>query len=667
MKPTPMLQKGLELHRSGQLRDAESVYRQVLRRWPRQSDALYLLGLVVQQDGNHQEAVVLFTQSATVNPSQAAAYLQKGFSLNALGRAEEAATAFGTAITRQANLSEAHHQLGNTLRALKRLPEAIDSLREATRLAPSDAVMWLSRGVACMESQLQDEAIESFQQAVRLDGKLPEAREILGQALLAQHRTNEARQQLQEALRLRPGFTDAQHDLGRTCALEGLLDEAVGYYRAALAARPEAETHSNLLFVQNYLPHISPETHFAEHRLWQERFGAPLRNDWKPHRNDPAPNRRLRVGYISPDFREHAVMALLEPVLRAHHRSDFEVFCYANVKKPDAVTQRLQAEADQWRDIHGMEPERVAELIRQDGIDILMDLAGHTTGNQLLALARKPAPVQATWLGYPNTTGLDAIDYRITDDVSDPPGQTECWQSEKLERLPETFFCFHPLAGEVEAGPLPALATGRITFGCLNNFCKVSDPTIKLWAQLLRQLPESRLLLESRLFTASPDLDQDQAAQRFLEKFARAGVAPERIELNRTRLPIAQHINLYNRIDIALDPFPYNGGVTTCEALWMGVPVVTLAGRTYVARAGASAVVHLGFPDWAPETPEAYLAKCVELAGDLGKLAQLRGQLREKMRQSPLCDAPRFVGHFERALRQMWARWCQQQNSLASR
>jgi predicted O-linked N-acetylglucosamine transferase (SPINDLY family) len=363
----------------------------------------------------------------------------------------------------------------------------------------------------------------------------------------------------------------------------------------------------------------------------------------------------LRIGYVSPDFRDHPVTLFIEPILQQHHRENFETFCYANVKALDATTQRLRLLAGQWRDIYGWAPEKVAELIRQDGIDILVDLAGHTTDSGLLVFARKPAPVQVTWIGYPNTTGLTAIDYRLTDHLSDPPGQTEQWHSERLIRLPKNFSCYGAPPESPAVGPLPALVNGHVTFGSLNNFRKLSEPTIAVWARLLREMPTARLLLKSQ------GLGNPKTAARLRDQFVRAGVGAERIELHCAGLSKELHMGLYNRVDLALDPFPYNGTTTTCDALWMGVPVVTLAGRTHVARVGLSLVSHLGFPEWGVETPEAYMAKCRELTSDLPGLARLRLQLREQMRHSPICDAPQFIGHLETAFRKMWQRWCEQQ------
>jgi predicted O-linked N-acetylglucosamine transferase (SPINDLY family) len=656
MDPAVLLAQALAFQRGGNAEKAMQVYRQMLQHWPDHPDALYLLALALQKRGEHAEAIGLFVRAAAANPKLVRAHLQRGFSLNATNQPQAAAAAFQTAIAAQPDLAEAHHQLGNTLRALHRLPEALASLREATRLAPTDVLFWLSRGIACMQADLLPEAVESFHRAIQLDPKLPEAREILGQALTAQHRTAEARESLNEALRLRPNYAAAHHNLACLCVEEGLLDEAARHYRAALAAKLAPESQTNLLFLLNYLPETEPDAHFAEHRRWSEWFEQPLRNSRRPHANDPAPNRRLRVGYVSPDFRDHPVNSFVEPILRFHHRDSFETFCYSLVKTPDAVTERLRSLAGHWRDIYGMDADEAAELIRQDGIDILVDLAGHTTENGLLIFARKPAPVQVTWIGYPNTTGLEAMDYRLTDQFTDPPGQTEQWHSEQLVRLPETFSCYGPAAECPAVGPLPALANGFVTFGSFNNFRKLSRPTIELWSRLLREMPTAKLILKSQ------GLGDPQTVRRLRDQFVRAGVGPERIGVNGAGLSKEQHFGLYNLVDLCLDPFPYNGTTTTCDALWMGVPVVTLAGRTHVARVGLSLVSHLGFPDWAVDSPDAYVAKCRQLADDLPALAAVRLRLREQMRRSPLCDAPRFIGHLEAAFRNLWQHWCAQQS-----
>jgi protein O-GlcNAc transferase len=577
----------------------------------------------------------------------ASAGLERGFALRAQGRPEEAIDAFRAALQLDPNLAEAHHQLGNTLKSLHRYVEAAASLRSAAMLAPQSGAVWLNLGVACLEMRRLDEAVSCFRRAIRLEPTRPEAHNILGHALLTKGRCTAAKRCLDEALRLRPGYPAALDNLGRVLKTQGLAAEALPHHRAALAGAPRPGTHSNLLFSLNFPADLPPEEILAEHRRWAELYAAPLRSDGAGPAIDPDPSRRLRLGYVSPDFVNHAVPYFFEPVLAAHDRGRFEVTCYSDARVPDGVTRRLRGQSERWREIAGLGDDAVAALVREDQIDILVDLAGHTARNRLLVFARKPAPVQATWLGYPNTTGLDVIDYRLTDAVSDLPG-SEAWHSEALVSLPGPFSCYRPAEASPPVGPLPALAAGLVTFGCFNHLAKVTPPVIELWAEILRALPGSRLLLKS---LGLADLD---TVARLRKEFAALGIEPDRLELNGTELSQANHLGLYQRVDIALDPFPYNGTTTTCEALWMGVPVVTLAGRTHVARVGASLLTHLGAPDWIAGSREHYVTRCRELAGDLPRLAAIRAGLRERMRLGPLCDAAAFTRGLEDAFRTMW-------------
>ena len=358
------------------------------------------------------------------------------------------------------------------------------------------------------------------------------------------------------------------------------------------------------------------------------------------------------MGYVSPDFVNHAVAYFFEPVLAAHDRVCFEVFCYSDVRVPDKVTARLRALSGQWREIAGKTDEQVAALVREDGIDILVDLAGHTARNRLLVFARRPAPVQVTWLGYPNTTGMDAIDYRLTDLVSDPAG-AEVRHSEKLVRLPRNFSCYRPSDESPAVGPLPAATAGHITFGCFNHLAKLTPPTLDLWAKVLRDQPASRLLIKSH------GLADAETANRVRGEFTARGIEAARIECNGEELSVPRHLGLYNRVDVAFDSAPYNGTTTTCEALWMGVPVLTLAGETHVSRVGASLLTHLGAPEWIAATPADFVAKCRTLTSDLARLSALRAGLRERMRASPLCDAAGFTRDLETRRRCSQAARCE--------
>ncbi len=373
------------------------------------------------------------------------------------------------------------------------------------------------------------------------------------------------------------------------------LDEAIAAYRQAVALKPDfVKAHSNLVFTLHYHPGYEAQTIAEEHRRWDRQHAEPLRQFMLPHVNDRNSDRRLRIGYVSPDFRDHAVGRFLLPLLAHQDRQHFEVYAYSQVRVHDAMTELFRSQVNQWRSTVSLSDEQLAGLVRQDQIDILVDLAGHSAGGRLLVFARKPAPVQITWLGYPNSTGLNTMDYRITDAFADPPGLGDALYSEQLVRLPQTNWVYHP----PENGPPPRPGSARapdrrplvapVTFGCFNNFAKVTDPMLVLWGRILQAVPGSRLLLKAQ------GLGSQSARQRTLELFSNGGIDPGRLELRGFAPGRGAHLALYNRVDIALDPFPYHGTTTTCEALWMGVPVITLAGETHVSRVGVSLLSNMG-------------------------------------------------------------------------
>ncbi len=379
-------------------------------------------------------------------------------------------------------------------------------------------------------------------------------------------------------------------------------------------------------------------------------YAEPLREFIQPHTGDRDPRRRLRIGYVSPDFKQHAVGTMALPLLACHNREEFEVSCYAQAREPDAMTERFRGHADHWRSTVGLCDEQLADLIRQDQIDILVDLAGHTAGGRLLVFARKPAPVQMTWLGYPNTTGVCTIDYRITDAHADPPGSGAALGVEQLVRLPRTNWVYQPPDNAPAPNHRPA--AGAVTFGSFNNFAKVTEPMLVLWARILHAVPGSRLLLKAQ------GLGSQSTRQRVWELLARERIDPARLELRGWEPGHGGHLALYNRVDIALDPFPYHGTTTTCEALWMGVPVITLAGRTHVSRVGVSLLRNMGLEELIAASPENYVALAVELANDLPRLSRLHSTLRKRMEQSPLTDAPSFAREVEAVYRRVWREWC---------
>ena len=489
-----------------------------------------------------------------------------------------------------------------------------------------------------------------FRRALALRPDWPEALHNLSLALQSQFDLDGAAAALERALQIDPDYA-GWNNLGNLRKAQGRLDDAIACFRRALDFNPDhAGIHSNLLLAMNYHAGLDAATIFAEHTRWAERHAARFypNGDDASHPNDCSPDRPLRVGYVSPDLRQHPVGFYMEPVIERHRRECIEPFCYSDVANPDALSRRVEKSCAGWRDVAGWTDERVAQSIHDDRIDILVDLAGHTANHRLLVFARKPAPVQVTYLGYVNTTGLATMDYALTDRYLDPPGAHEPFRMETLYRFPRTYICYVPPMRCDDVGPLPASANGHVTFACMNNFSKVTPQTLDAWIAILRRVPGSHLLLQS-------DIAAHLAQVR--QRIAQAGIEESRVQFAGKR-PLNAYYALHNTFDIALDPFPHNGGTTTCDALWMGVPVITLAGEHAVMRAGASILSTIGLQELVADSVEGYVTLAAELANDLPRLADLRRTLRPRMASSPLMDLPGFVNDLEQAYRQMWLAWC---------
>jgi protein O-GlcNAc transferase len=513
-----------------------------------------------------------------------------------------------------------HRAFGEALSAAGRTDEAEASLRYALALAPDDSSVYAS----------------------------------LAGLLTQQSRLAEALDLLQQALAIAPEETRLHSSLAVVLLYMGQAAEAVACFRRASELAPDQEgPHAGILFAQHYLPGVRHKALLHNARVWAARHADPLTSQVPPHNNDPVLNRRLRVGYVSPDFQEHPVGRVLMGVLPAHNRDAVEIYCYSNRRLADGVAARLTQSAAHWRSLVHLTDDAAADLIRADQIDILVDLAGHTGGNRLLVLARKPAPIQALWLGYFDTTGMAAVDYVIADRHVCPPGD-EPYYVEQIARLPHSFFSYLPADPSPAVAPLPALESGVVTFGCLNNLAKINARVIALWAQILHTVPESRLCL--KYF----GLDDPAVRERFTRLFAEAGVAPERLILYG-RSSLVEHLGTYNQIDIGLDSFPYNGGMTTLDALWMGVPVISLSSDRLVGRMGRSVLCAAGLGHLVANSPAVYVAKAVALANDLSRLAPLRASLRDKLLHSPLCDGSAFARGLEALYREMWGAWCREQ------
>jgi len=612
---------------------------------------LFERGNLLYGDGDQAAAAECYHRALQIDPGLTGATYNLGCALDALAGPAQALPHFQAAASRRPDWWQARSSLGFALARIGRMAEAAAELTAAAGLNPGDAGLRNNLGLALSALGRGEEAHASFLEAIRLDPSYPEPHNNLATLFERYGRTSESIFSCQEALRLRPDYAEAHHSLANAFKSQGRHEEALAHYREALRLKPDyPEAHSALLFTLCYPAALPPEQLFAEHAA----FGAAHCFPALPHDNDPEPGRTLRIGYCSADFRDHAVARFIEPVLRHHDRGRFVVTCYSNVSVPDATSTRLTGLADRFVNLAGMPDHEAAALIRRDRIDILVDLSGHTAGNRLTLFARKPAPIQVTWLGYPQTTGLEAMDYRFTDAVSDPPGASERFHSERLLRLPAGFSCFAPPAEAPPVGALPALSRGAVSFGSFNNPAKITPETVALWAGALRLVPGSRMLVKGYAL-ADPG-----SRARLLGLFAAQGIEAGRLELRGNTAGYQEHLQLYGAVDIALDSFPYNGTTTTCEALWMGVPVVTLAGGSHRSRVGASLLHRVGLSDLVAGVPEEFQGLAAALAQDLERLARLRGALRQQMADSPLTDGPGFTGHLETAYRSIWGTWCAQ-------
>ncbi len=541
-----------------------------------------------------------------------------------------------------------HHQRGELGEA-----EAIYNRILAENPDEPDALHLL--GVIASSRGELEKAIDFFDRAIRLRPTAAEYHINLGNALRASGEIELALAHHELATQLAPDEPKWHDNLGSGLRALGRIDEAVISYRKAIALDPQFKAaHHNLLLTLNYDDRLDPRDALRAHREWAQQFADPLPRDTEADdKKDADPDRKLKLAFLSADLRTHSVAFFLEHLLAHHDREQFEIHCYSDVTDPDTTTARLKLGADGWRDIAGLSDEAVADRIRSDCIDIVIELAGHTHQNRLLALARRPAPVQVSYLGYPNTTGMPAIDYRITDGVADPPG-SEGQYVEQVVRLPRTAWCYRPPDDAPAVNDRPASAP--VTFGSFNYFAKISPTMIELWTEILRRTAD----LGSRLFIKAFPLRDPAVQESLIAKFGTLGLegARDRLILSGQQRDPIDHLRHYELVDVALDAFPYAGTTTTCEALWMGVPVVTLGGVAPASRVGVSLLTGIGLPELAAHTTEQYIQAAVDLARDRERMAKLRTGMRQRMSASPLMDGPGFARDFQGAMRDVWCRLC---------
>ena len=681
---------GGALHMQG--KDVLPVLEKTAELTPHHAAAHNNLGGALKASGRIDEAIASFERALAINPDLAQAHNNLGIIFHDLGQHDRALKSLHRAQEIDPHFADAHYNLGNTLRDLEQLEKAVNCYRRALEIQPDFVKALSNLGRVLGDLGQSEQEVECYRRALIIDPELAEVHFNLGNSLKGRGQPEEAAASYQRALKIKPDFVKALSNLGGVLGELGQSEQGIECYRRALIIDPEfAQAHFNLgnclkdrgqlqdalasyqralevkpdfmeamssiLFSQNFLYHQPTEILMAQAR----RFGDMVLKKARPYvdwTSSAETDRCLRVGLVSGDLKNHPVGYFLEGVmaaLRADFADRLEIFVYLADKETDDLTERIKACCHAWHCVAGLSDEKLAGQIHDAEIDILIDLSGHTDHNRLSMFAWKPAPVQASWLGYFATTGVGAIDYLIADSWTLPKSE-EVNFTEKIWRLPETRLCFsEPKQTEStwRVSALPALTNQYITFGCFNNLTKMNDVVVALWSRVLAAVPGSRLFLKAY------QLKEASVRQETIERFAAHGIGSERLILEGPNSREA-YFSAYHKVDIALDPFPYTGGTTSAESLWMGVPVLTLAGERFLARQGVGLMMNAGLSEWVACDADDYVARAKSHAGDVQRLAALRGGLRQQVLDSPLFDAPRFAKHFEAALRDMWRIWCHQ-------
>jgi protein O-GlcNAc transferase len=700
------------------LPEAETCYRQALKIKPDDNEAQINLGLTLDEQGRHAEAEACYRQVVTQKPEHALAHFNLGIALTSQGRLVEAEQSYRRALEIKPNFSHAHFKLGAMLQKQERLAEAEASYRSVLEINPRNADALCNLGVileiqdrlleaeACYRLTLEikpdfaavlrnlgvvfnkrDKFVEAETCFLRVLNGMPNDVEALFGVAIALHKQGklvDAEDRYRRVLQIKPDYLDAQICLGANLQMQerlveaevvfrrvlevnrdvaevhnnmGLISESQGKsseaaasYRYALELNPAyVEAYGNLFQCLSHYESVDAHVLFEAHRRFGEQFESPLRGDWPQHSNLRDPNRRLQIGFVSPDLHRHAVMYFFEPLLtHLLGFSDLSLNVYYNNTIEDQVTRRLRGGVKQWHSIAHLTDAAVAQKIAEDGIDILIDLSGHTRKNRLLSFARKPAPVQASWMGYQGTTGLQAMDYYLADGFLVPSGQFDTQFTEKLVRLPANA----PFLPSGEAPPvntLPTLDNGFITFGSFNRTNKLSIDVIALWSQLLRALPTARMLLGN--------MPSEDVSEMLIDWFAQEGIIRERLSFY-PRTDTAAYLALHHQVDVCLDTFPFTGGITTMHAIWMGVPTLTLVGKTVAGRQGASYAWHLGLDGFVAHGGEDFVQKGLAIADDIASLVDVRFGLRKRFEQSAMGRPDVIAEGLERAFRIIWRRWC---------
>lgn len=634
----------------GRLADADAFFARAIALAPREAQYHVNQGVLRMRQGRMDEALACFERASEIDPTNADAYAEASMVHLACGRSSEAEAAARRAVQINPDHVAGLKALAATLKRMCRRDEAIQLCQRVVQLQPDSHEMHTNLGILLAEAGLIDQGIQSLRRALTLRRDYPEAIVALGRILADHGQSDQAVELFQSHLQRHPDSVPVIMNLGNVLVGHGRVEQAITILRSVLSnPSGKPSLHSNYLMALNYVPGRTPEEISAAHKEWARHHEVPLLSRFIPHSNLPDPDRPLRVGYHGVFNSPDPVAPFIAQAIACHDRSRFQVVLYNQAREDRPIRDVFAQGAEVVHDVSVLSDDAFAELVRSDQIDILVDLFGHTDQGRLLVFARRPAPVQITYLGYCNTTGMRSMDWLITDEVVDPV-EFESRYTEKLLRLQGCFCCYMPLGATPPPGELPAIRKGRITFASFHNLAKINRGVVKLWARVLREIPASRMLIARHTLTGS-------AVQRLTEWFGEEGVSSDRLELRSDVSPMA-HWSLYHDADISLDVQPWSGHLTTCDSLWMGVPVITMLGRTHAGRMAATVLKHLGRDEWVACDEDCYVAAARRLAGDLGALANLRSHLRDEFAASDVCAGKRFAQRLEQAYRTAWQSWC---------
>jgi len=641
-----MTHYAMALQKFGRGKEAVSQIRKACALQPESVEHQTNLATILEQEKRYVDALAAYGKAARMNPDIGYVWFRQGKLLNGLKRYAESIPMLEKAVSLPGRLGEFHYELGLALHMSKRFPEALDQYGQALAAGYNTAALQCNRGVIFKELRRGGDSIMAFHTAVKMDPSNLSYLNNLGAAALEIGLNSEALDCFEEAVRQNPKIATAQNNIGNLLKDRARGMDALPHYRKSMELDPSSsDTQSNYLLCHMYLSEMDPKTVFEEHRKWglEKSKKTPPAFKFKPR----SPGSKLRVGFLSGDLCHHPVAHFIEPLFREYDKERFEFVAYGDQRKSDEFSERFAKQVHLWRETCSLTDEALAKKIHEDRVDILFELSGHTAYNRMGVLALKPAPLQASYLGYPGTTGLPTMDFRITDELVDPVGMTEKFHTERLIRLSRCAWCYEPDAEAPEVGALPFQRNGHITFGCFNNMAKLNPALFDMWAEILIKVPDSHLRLKARTLT------DDRVKNELKDYFTAKGIAAERLDFFGHTRKIHEHLNHYHEVDIALDSFPYHGTTTTCEAMWMGCPVVTRAGAAHVSRVGVSLLSAVGLEEFIGQNREDYIGKAAALAGDIDRLVELRAGMRDRLKSSPLMNAPDFAREFEVALLQM--------------